>query len=248
MSPPTKTPHRVGSMIVKGSALENPQTVGQRITALRLALGLKSDDVAKTVTLEHKSGKREGQTTRLSRPAYNMYEIDQVKPTIPVIAQIAKTLKSTVGYIAAGEGEPHPIEQVTYNPKVDTFEPVDADDAAKRTPNLDHFDRKSLWSFDPAFLKERFDAAPHEIVLAQVDDFSPTLKPGDMAVIRREEEPGRGAAEFVFGWNDQLMAANVSRPARGGPYKVYSADRSFVEVEPGEINILGAVIGKIGIC
>lgn len=246
--PKGRTPHRVGSMVIKGSELENPQTMGQRIAARRLELGYKLDDVAKQITLVHKTGKRRGQTSRLSRPAYNMYEIGQVEPTIPVLKQIAQVLKTSAGWLAFGEGDRNPIEQVTYNPKEDTFVAKTKADLKKK-PTLSHFDRKGLWSFDAEFLRERFDVESHEIAVAQVHDYSPSLKPGDLAIVRRDEEPGRGAAEFMIGYKDEMVALPVSRPARGGPYRVYSADRkSHEDVDPGEVNILGRVIGKIGDC
>lgn len=233
---------RARSLIHKDAALEHPKTIGERIAARRKELNLTQAEVAEMVSLTQQSDSRKDTSTKpgwvakqagesrpLSRTAYIMYETDSVKPQFPVLEQIALALRAAPEYIAFGVGPSHPIEQMVYNADIDEFERID------------------IWTLNPQWLAERFDAAPHELALAAINDFSPTLKPGDMAVVRRGVEPNASGGEFVFGMDGELRVAHLTRPARGGPYRVYESDlKAHNDVEPGDLHILGKVIGKIG--
>lgn len=236
------SPPRAHSLIHKPAALANPQTIGERIAARRQALKLTQAQVAEMVHLTQQSTSRKDSSTKpgwtpkeagdirtLSRTAYNMYESNSVKPVLAVLEQIARALRTSPEYIAFGVGTPDPIEQIAFNGQIDEFEPI------------------SLWSLPADWVHERFGAEPYALALAAINDFSPSLRPGDMAVVKRGVEPNAAGGEFVYGMNGEMQVAHLTRPARGGPYRVYDADRkTHTDVDPGEINILGSVVGKIG--
>ncbi|ARB13635.1 hypothetical protein Ccr2_gp105c [Caulobacter phage Ccr2] len=235
-------PHRARSLIHKDADLAHPQTIGQRITACRKALDLTQEQVASQVYLTQQSNSRKDTSTKpgwepkqagerrpLARTAYIMYESDSVKPHIDVLEQIAHVLKTTPEYITFGVGAPNPVEEVTFKGR------------------LGEFKRARTWNLDPDWLRERFEAEPTDLALAPIHDFAPGLKPGDMAVVRRDVEPSAAGGEFVYGMDKVMQVAHVTRPSKGGAFRVYSADlKDHVDVDPKRIVFLGKVVGKIG--
>lgn len=242
-SQPERTIHRVGSLFTKD--LENPKTIGQRITARRLELGLTQEAVAAQCVITQKSDSRTpkgkpkpgwvprkaGDIIPLSRSAYCMYETDSVAPVLDVLVQIARALRTTPEYIAFGRGAINPVDFVDYSEKVDGFERDDG----------------TIWTIPAPYLKEQYGASPDEVALVSIPDFTPSLSPGDLALVRRGVEPGAGSSgEFVFGRDGELGAAYITRPERAGPYRVYDrSKKAYDEVQPGDLNVLGKVIGKI---
>uniref|UniRef100_A0AB74UIN3 HTH cro/C1-type domain-containing protein n=1 Tax=Caulobacter phage BL57 TaxID=3348355 RepID=A0AB74UIN3_9VIRU len=242
LKPMDRTAHRARSLIHKDADLEHPQTIGQRIAACRKALDLTQVQVANMVYLTQQSTSRKDNSTKpgwaprqagerrpMARTAYIMYETDSVKPHIDVLEQIAHVLKTTPEYIAFGVGPQNPIEEVAFKGRTGEFT------------------RLRTWNLDPDWLYERFEADATELALAIINDFTPSLKPGDMAVVRRDVEPNTAGGEFVYGMDKVMRVAHITRPIKTGPYRVYDADlKDHVDVDPKKIAILGKVVGKIG--
>lgn len=233
--------HRVGSLLVKD--LDNPKTIGQRIAARRLELGMTQEQVASLCEITQKSDSREpkgpkpenwtprlaGTKSPLSRTAYSMYESDSVAPVLDVLVQIAAALKTTPAYIAFGDRGPNPVPMLSLNAKTEEF------------------DQDFLWDLNPEWLA---DLTPDtgNLALVRVLDRSPNLKPNDIAVVRRGVEPPN-KGEFVYSLHGNLGIGFLARPERGGPYRVYRGAKmgsDFDLVEPGALNILGVVVGKLG--
>ncbi|AFU86588.1 putative HTH domain DNA-binding protein [Caulobacter phage CcrRogue] len=234
--------HRSRSLIHKDADLAHPRTIGQRITACRMGLGLTQEQVASRVYLTQQSNSRKDVSTKpgwepkqagerrpLARTAYIMYESDSVKPHIDVLEQIAHVLKTTPEYITFGVGAPNPVEELTFKPRTGEFQ------------------RLRTWNLDPDWLRERFEAEPTDLALAAIHDFAPGLNPGDMAVVRRDVEPNAAGGEFVYGLNKTMQVAHVTRPSKSGPYRIYDADlKDHIDVDAAKLVILGKVVGKVG--
>lgn len=232
--------HRVGSLLV--TDLQNPKTIGERITSRRLGLKMSQQEVANLCYITQKSDsrppanpppgwtpRRAGDKVQLSRSAYCMYETDSVAPVLDVLVQIAAALKTTPEYIAFGVGSADPVEQVVYSKAEDSFE------------------HAKFWQLDPQWLQDHFGADAPSLALLTLPDYTQALKPGDTVIVKRGvEPPARG--EFVYALRGELKVGHITRPERAGPYKVYAgkkASGAAEEVEPAEINILGLVVGYI---
>lgn len=222
--------NRVGSVFVRRSELEHPQTVGQRMTRRRLELGLTQEEVADKCHITMKShsattGRKKGETSPLSRTAYGMYEKDAVVPVLDVVVQIASVLGLSAAYLAFGEGPTSPLEEYGYKAETDAFE------------------SHEITSLDAGWLIERLDLAvadPKELVVIGVDENS------GLTLVRRGVEPGRVAdGEYVYALNGEVHVGGVTRN-RGEVYRVYGrTKKDFREVSPEDINILGEVVCKI---
>jgi len=156
------------------------------------------------------------------------FDRERSKAAVIEVEKVAKVLKTTPAWLAFGSGRDE-VEEIVYDSKTDSFE------------------RKGSWALDEAWLRERYEVAPAEISLAVVTDYSPSLVPGDVAIVKRGAEPSvASGGEFVYGHQDELHVAWMNRAARGGPYRIYDKDmKSFSELEPKDVNILGRVIGKV---
>lgn len=225
-----KTLHRVGSLL--GKDLDNPKTIGQRITARRLALNMTQEQVAERCWITQKSnsqttGLKAGDRKKLSRSAYCMYETDSVAPVIDVLEQIAAVLSLSREYVFFGTPT---IEEIAYKASEDDF------------PLQGH------WNLNADWVKRNFHHKPEELVLARLtqDGLAPA---GSMAVIQRGTEPGRSVQPFVFAVHGELTSGYVSRPSRGGLYQVFATPKARTpkaRYEAYEINIVGKMVGQIG--
>ncbi len=83
-------------------AASGPATLGQRMAARRLELGLTQSHVAKQVRFKPKTGRRRDAETVLSRNAYCMYEIDGAEPDLQKILAIAMALEVGPAWLAFG--------------------------------------------------------------------------------------------------------------------------------------------------
>lgn len=222
---------RVGSLVHPDH--DHPSTLGGRLAQRRTELGLKQETVASQIFITQKSqsklpGRAMGSARPLSRTAYVMYETDSVPPPLELVSQMAVVLKTSPAWIAFGIGQRDQIDEVEYDPKTDSYHTA-------RT-----------WALDENWLRERFEVQVADIALVTAPDYTPSLAPGDVAIVKRGVEPTASGGEFVYGCDDGLRVAHVTRPARGGPYRVYEADlKSHTDVEPGDFNVFGRVIGKI---
>ena len=93
--------NRVGKSFDPASS--PPETLGQRMAARRLELGLTQAQVAKQVRFKTKTGRRKDAESVLTRNAYCMYEIDGAEPDLQKIVGIAKALQVSPGWLAFGE-------------------------------------------------------------------------------------------------------------------------------------------------
>lgn len=215
--------HRKGS--IKGRIFA-PTSLKERLISRRQELNLSQGDVAKKITFWNN---KQQEWKKLSRSAYCMYEAGEVVPDIDKIIRISTVLHCSPEWLAFGVGNRNAVEEIGYDAKA-----VD-------------FTSKGFWNLDEDWVRTRFDAEPTDIVLAMVNDFSPSLKPGDMAVVRKDQEPNAGGGEYVFARDDEMTVAHVTRPHAGGGYRVYTPDlKSHDEIEAGELNFLGKVVGKLG--
>lgn len=200
-----------------------------RMALRRQKLGLSQGDVAKKVTFWNN---KQQINKNLSRSAYCMYEGGHVEPDLDKIAAIAKVLKTTPEWLAFGVGR----ESTDLN-----IHEVALDGSG--------FITVKEWTLDPEWIESRFDAAPRDLAMVTVNDFTPHLKPGDLAVVRRRAKPTAAGGEFAFGHQDEMKVAHVTRPNATGPYRVYDADlRHFEEVPADDLLFLGKVVGKLGDC
>jgi len=226
---PKRALHRVGSLLVKD--LDEPKTIGQRITARRLALGLSQQEVADRCWITQKNnsnitGAQKGDRKRLSRSAYCMYETDSVTPVIDVLEQIADALELSREYVFFGTPT---IQELRYN------------------PHEDDFAHKGHWTLDPAWVKREVHTRPGDLMLCTVTEDG-IINDGDMAIVRRDAEPGRTVEPFVYAMDGKATTGFVSRPQRAGPYLIYAsgkAKKHTREAGAFEINILGKLVGSI---
>lgn len=225
-----KALHRVGSLL--GKDLDNPKTIGQRITARRLELGMTQEQVADRCWITQKSnssttGLKAGDRKKLSRSAYCMYETDSVAPVIDVLEQIASVLKLSREYVFFGTPT---IEAVAYERAEDDFL------------------LQGHWNLDADWVKRNLHLKPHQLVVAHLtkDGLAPA---GAMAIVQRDIEPGRAVQPFVYAVHGELTTGYVSRPARGGAYQVFASRKAKStqnQFEAYEINILGRLVGQVG--
>lgn len=221
--------HRKGS--AKG-LVEDPQSLKERLIYRRQQLDLSQGEVAEQIRFWNNKQK---ETKTLSRSAYCMYESGEVVPDLNKIGLLSKVLKCAPEWLAFGLGESSTVNDnlvdlVEYN-----------------ATSLD-FETTKAWPLDDEWVQTRFDAEPAELALAIVNDFSPSLKPGDVAVVRRGVEPNATGAEFIFVQDDEMKIAHITRPNQSKPvYRVYEPDlRHHVEVPAEDLNFLGKVVGRMG--
>ncbi len=93
--------NRVGKSFDPASS--PPETLGQRMAARRLELGLTQAQVARQVRFKTKTGRRKNAESILTRNAYCMYEIDGSEPDLQKIVGVAKVLQVSPGWLAFGE-------------------------------------------------------------------------------------------------------------------------------------------------
>jgi transcriptional regulator with XRE-family HTH domain len=223
-----KVMHRKGSL---RGRVTDPQNLAERLIARRQDLDLSQEAVAEQITFWNA---RQHETKVLSRSAYCMYESGEVTPDLGKIMTLAKVLKCTPQWLAFGIGEEpaatdNLIEEVSWNARNSRFE------------------QKQTWAFDAEWTLGRFESAPSDLALTMVNDFAPSVKPGDMAIVRREVSPNASGGEFAFVQDDEIKIAHVTRPTAKGAFRVYDADkRNHVEVDADNLTFLGKVMGRIG--
>jgi phage repressor protein C with HTH and peptisase S24 domain len=158
-----------------------------------------------------------------------MYESGEVTPDVDKLKSIAKVLHCSPEWLAFGVGARSPIEEVSYDSEAGDF-------VSKRFQDLDE-----------DWLRTQCDVEPTDAVLCVVNDFSPHLKPGDVAIVKRGVKPNAGGGEYVFARDDELTVAHVTRPHSAGTFRVYAPDlKSHEDIDDGELNFLGKVVGKQG--
>jgi transcriptional regulator with XRE-family HTH domain len=219
---PAKAPmRRKGS--VKGRILE-PTNLRERLISRRQELGLSQEQVANQI--EFWNNKKRAWKI-LSRSAYCMYESGEVPPDQDKINRLAEVLHTTPQWLSYGDSERHVIQEVEYDAAASEF--------GHRTFHLDDW------------LKSRFEGEPTEVVVCTVNDFTPTFKPGDIAVVRKGIEPTTAGGEFAYAQGTELRVAHITRPHAGGPFRVYDADlKNYAEADAGALHFLGKVIGRLG--
>jgi transcriptional regulator with XRE-family HTH domain len=102
-SPAPRQMNRVSSMSFPNGC-GTPTTVGQRLTACRLKLGLTQEQAVSGVMFRPKSGKRKDRDCKLSRNAYCMYERDLVPISLKMIENIAEAFDESPSWLAFGIG------------------------------------------------------------------------------------------------------------------------------------------------
>jgi len=193
----------------------------------RTALGLSQLEVAERIVFWNN---KQQQKKTLSRSAYCMYESGEVTPDLDKLITLARIFRVTPQWLAFG------IEEQTTEGKVEEVE---------YDPATLEFITQRFWTLDATWLKSRFDVEPDDIVIVMVNDFTPDLKPGDIAIVREGVMPNIGGGEFVFAQDDELKAAFIAKTAGG--FRIYSADNTnHQDVSEDSLNFLGQVIGKIG--
>lgn len=230
----TKAAHQPRIMHRKGSEkgrVSDPKNLKERLIARRQTLNLSQDEVAKQIVFWNN---KQSEMKTLSRSAYCMYESGEVTPDLGKIITLGKVLKCAPEWLAFGVGdEPSTTENLIDEVTWDAQEAV--------------FAVKQSWTFDAEWCLTRFDVEPSELSLAMVDDFTPSLKPGDLAVVRKGLEPSAAGGEFVFVQDDEIKVAHVTRPASGDHYRIYSSDRAaHTDAPKADLTFLGKVVGRIG--
>jgi len=226
---PKRALHRVGSLLVKD--LDEPKTIGQRITARRLALGLSQQEVADRCWITQKNnsnitGAQKGDRKRLSRSAYCMYETDSVTPVIDVLEQIADSLELSREYVFFGTPT---IQELRYN------------------PHEDDFAHRGHWTLDPSWVKKELHGRPSDLILCQVTEDG-LLREGDMAIVEKGSEPGKTVERYVYAMDGKVQTGYLSRQ-RGGPYQLWSLGPKRKQVvrdaQAYELQVLGKLVGEI---
>lgn len=224
---PEKTLHRIGTRI-HDATVTSPKTVGQRMAARRLELGMTQEQVAHRVIFIPQTGQRAGVKQHLSRNSYCMYEIGSVEPDLQKLEQIAKALQVSPQWLAFGIDERGTVDEMAYDPKKNTFSPV------------------HKWMMSPQWVQEQFGMAPSDLVLFAISEFNDNYKAGDVAIVRRGVEPNANGGDYVFASKGEVRTAHIIRPARSTNYRVFSSDRTkHEELPPSKLMILGRVAGKI---
>jgi len=206
-----------------------PGDLQERLKARRTELNMSQGDVAQKITFWNNKAQ---EWKKLSRSAYCMYESGEVTPDLDKIERLAKVLHCTPEWLAFGTVMGDTKTQV---------EEMDYDESSK------DFAAKRFWDLDVDWVRTRFDAQPEDIALAMVNDFSPNLKPGDLAVVRKGIMPTVTGGEFVYAQDDEIKVAHVTRPNAKGGYRIYEPDlRTHVDLAEGGLQFLGKVVGKMG--
>jgi transcriptional regulator with XRE-family HTH domain len=219
--------NRVGTLV--NSSLDDPKTIGERMTAQRLKLGLTQEQVASKVVFIPKSGSRRGDEIVLSRNAYCMYETHGVAPDLQKIEEIAKALEVSPGWLAFGIAEEKKVVEFVYDPAKKSFVQDDG------------------WVLSHKWLKANYNVAPDQIGLYMMSDYTENFVAGDVAIIEKGSEPNAIGSSFIFAHKGDIRVAHISRPARSESIRVFSSDlKSHEELPLKSVVLLGKVIGKIG--
>lgn len=223
------TGRRIQSQVHTARSLAAPKTIGERMAARRNELGLSQEQVAKQVTFHPKTGQRGGEKVSLARNTYNTYETDKVPPGLEQIVGIAKALKVQPAYIAFG-GEKRPeITEYTF-------------DTTKR-----EFITRANWALDETWLAENFGELPSDLGLMMVPEETAGLREGEIAIVRKGNEPSAVGGDFVFSHGRQVRCAYVRQVPRSNRLRVYSPDRlNHEEIAATSVHLFGEVIGKVG--
>jgi hypothetical protein len=219
--------NRVGTLV--NASLNDPMTIGERMTAQRLKLGMTQEQVASKVIFVPKSGSRRGDEIVLSRNAYCMYETHGVAPDLQKIEEIAKALEVSPGWLAFGIAEDTKVPEYAYDPSKKNFVPEDG------------------WVLNQKWLKAQFNVAPENVGLFMMSDYSENFTAGDVAIIEKGAEPNAVGGSFIFAHKGDIRVAHISRPPRSESIRVFSSDlKNHEELPLKQVVILGRVIGKIG--
>jgi transcriptional regulator with XRE-family HTH domain len=215
--------HRVGT--IKGR-IDDPKTLAERLISRRLELKLSQGQVADQVQFYNEKKQEWG---TLSRSAYCMYESGDVVPDLAKIEQISKALKCEPEWLTFGKGNRSEVEEVDYDAETKEFA------------------SKAFWTLNEAWVRQTFGVEPGEITLCQIDSYSPGLRPGDIAIVLKGGEPTASGAEFVFVEEGNILAAQVTKPARGTTLRIFESDgRTYREASVESVQFLGRVIGRMG--
>jgi transcriptional regulator with XRE-family HTH domain len=225
ISTPTKTRKQKGPTSVVNATLDNPKTLGERITARRLELGLHQGNVADRVKVLRASGAKQGKEISLSRSTLCQYETGSGTPDLPKLIALAEALQCTPEWLAFGVTGPQTLDEASWTGDAFVFQ-------------------ASQWAFPKDWLQE-LNGSTADLAVIVCDDFTPSLKPGDVALVDRSASPNTSGAEFVFAIGDAARTAYVSK--RGDQVRVFDRDLSRHEDYPAEaVTFLGKVVGKLG--
>ena len=222
----TRTLHRVGTL-VNDVALDNPNTVGNRLAARRLELNMTQAEVAEKVFFQPKTGTRKHDSVPLSRNAYCMYETDSVEPDLPKIEAIAKVLGVTPQWLAFGIDERKPVKAFTYV-------------AGKK--------QAESWVIPEDWLIDNLAAKPEDVDLHLVQEYNADFSPGDVAIIKRDVAPTTASEKFLFVYKDKARIAHITKPHRSKKLRVFKeadAKNGFEEILASRVQILGRVVGRV---
>ena len=159
----------------------------------------------------------------LSRAAYCQYETGSSRLRVYMLEEVAPYLSTTPEWLAFGVGSDVGVGEVEFS--------------------AGQFIPKRTWSLDPAWLRDYVEVFPHRVRLLQVEEDSPTLHAGDIAIVDTEAEPNAIVDEFVVVYEHQLKIGNVSLPAKSDVIRFHH-NRTRHEDMP-EASIYGRVVGKI---
>jgi transcriptional regulator with XRE-family HTH domain len=215
--------HRVGT--IKGQIPE-PKNLAERLISRRLELKMAQGEVAAQVQFWNDKKK---EWVTLSRSAYCMYESGDVVPDIAKIEQISKALKCEPEWLTFGKGNRSEVEEVDYDSETKEFA------------------TKAFWNLNEDWVRRTFGLEPAEVTLCQIDSFSQGLRPGDTAIVQKGIEPASNSAEYVFVEDGNLLAAQVTKPARGATLRIFESDgRTHREAPIESVQFLGKVVGRMG--
>lgn len=219
--------NRIGTLV--NASAHTPATIGERMTAQRLKLGLTQEDVASRIVFIPKSGSKRGDEITLSRSAYCMYETKQVKPDLQKIEEIATALECSPAYLAFGIVEDKKVPEYAYDPHTKTFVAEDG------------------WVLNSKWLKAQYNLSPDNVCLFMLSDYSEHFVAGDVAIVEKDVQPSATAATFIFAHKGEIKIGMVTKPPRSESIRVFAPDlKSHEEFALKSVNILGKVIGKIG--
>lgn len=222
---------------------DDPKTLGARLAALRLLHPeLSQGKMADLLRITHKSGsskvmRKLGDSRPMARTTYLALEHDRVEPAIETVEQMAAILNTTPEYLLWGRGPRQVVPEYVYNGKTDEWDRTD-----------------SAWGMSADWVAQNYTFSPNEVAIVLIGDDTGKLAGGDAAIVHRDEAPTAQGAEFIYGCEEgtgrnkatMVRCAKITRPTVAGPYRVFSkSGKEHIDFEPGEINILGRVVGKI---
>ena len=218
--------------------------VGSRLRQRREALGLKQEDVAeRSVAAASEVAKEHGDQFlnqdpnmvhkgTFARVAYTNYENGEVVPGPEKIFTLAAILETTAKWLYFGD-EPGGQAQAQVPQMI--FNGHGFEESGR------------CWGLDADWLRKNYAGkASGAYAVAEIENRSVSLYPGDVALVDTEARPVEsGHEEFVFAFAKSIMAGDLKK-VDGGYQMFDEKGKPSTVASPQQIRILGRVLGSVG--